>query len=92
MDPSWNTDWYLSRGCPVPLLLTKSKIWSQSPIIMPAVDATHVNDGASALDELILSCAASLAARLHGDLHVVHTFVPTALANAVVSGKRVLME
>jgi len=38
------------------------------------------------LDRQILSCAASLAGRMSGDLHVVHTYIPAALA-AVVAGR-----
>jgi universal stress protein E len=81
-----NTDWHLARGCAVPLLLTKKQTWMQPPIIMAAVDPTHVNERAAALDRHILYCAASLAGRLRADLHVTHTFVPTAFANAVAAG------
>jgi universal stress protein E len=82
-----NTDWHLARGCAVPLLLTKKQTWMQPPIIMAAIDPTHMNERAAALDRHILYCAASLAGRLRADLHVIHTFVPTAFANAVVAGK-----
>lgn len=82
-----NTDWYLARGCPVPLLLTKKTPWKQPPIIMAAIDPTHVNERAAALDQHILHCAAFLAGQLRGDLHVIHTFIPTAFANAVAAGK-----
>ncbi len=82
-----NSDWYLARGCPVPLLLTKARTWSTTPIVMAAVDPTHVNGRALRLDRHVLYCAASLAGQLGGDLHVIHSFVPTAFANAVVSGK-----
>jgi universal stress protein E len=81
-----NTDWHLARGCAVPLLLTKKRTWMQPPIIMAAVDPTHMNERAAALDRHILHCAASLAGRLRAELHVIHTFVPTAFANAVVAG------
>jgi universal stress protein E len=83
----WNTDWYLARGCPVPLLLTKKAPWKQPPIIMAAIDPAHVNERAAALDQHILHCAAFLAGQLRGYLHVIHTFIPTAFANAVVAGK-----
>jgi universal stress protein E len=82
-----NTDWFLARGCIVPLLLTKKQAWTEPPIIMAAVDPTRVNARAAALDRDILYCAASLAGRLRADLHVIHTFVPTTFANAVVAGK-----
>jgi universal stress protein E len=82
-----NTDWYLARGCAVPLLLTKNQTWMQPPVIMAAIDPTHMNVRASALDRQILHYAASLAGRLRSDLHVIHTFIPTVFANAVVAGK-----
>jgi universal stress protein E len=39
----------------------------------------------AALDRQILNCAASLAGHLSADLHIVHTYIPAALA-AVVAG------
>jgi universal stress protein E len=81
-----NTDWHLMRGCPVPLLLTKRKAWGHPPVIMAAVDPIHSNERVAALDCDILQWAASLAGRLTGELHVVHTFVPTAFAAAVMAG------
>lgn len=83
-----NTDWHLTRGCPMPLLLTKKRAWGQPPVIMAAVDPNHANENAAALDRDILSSAASLAGRLTGDLHVIHTFIPTAFAAVVAAGGR----
>jgi universal stress protein E len=83
-----NTDWYLMRGCPVPLLLTKAKPWGQPPVFVAAVDPIHANEQVAALDRDILSWAASLAGRLTGELHIVHTFIPTAFAAAVAAGGR----
>lgn len=83
-----NTDWHLSRACTVPLLLTKAKPWNPLPIIMAAVDPNHANPRVAALDREILSSAATLTARLKGDLHVIHTFVPTAFAAAIAAGGR----
>jgi universal stress protein E len=83
-----NTDWHLMRGCPVPVLLTKKKAWGQPTIIMAAVDPIHANERVAALDRDILQWAASLAGRLTGELHVIHTFVPTAFAAAVVAGRQ----
>jgi universal stress protein E len=83
-----NTDWHLTRGCPVPLLLTKKQVWAQPPMIMAAVDSNQANESAAALDRDILYGAASLAGRLMGDLHVIHTFVPTAFAAVVAAGGR----
>ena len=83
-----NTDWHLMRSCPVPLLLTKRKAWGQPPVVMAAVDPIHADERVAALDRDILQWAASLAGRLTGELHVIHTFVPTAFAAAVVAGRQ----
>lgn len=83
-----NTDWHLMRGCPVPLLLTKKKAWGRPPVIMAAVDPIHGNERITALDRHILQWAASLAGRLTGELHAIHTFVPTAFASTVISGRQ----
>ena len=80
-----NTDWHLAQGCPVPLLLTKSKEWGHAPIIMAAIDPNLAGEGA-ALDHRILNCAALLTGRMAGELHVIHTYVPAALAAAVTGG------
>lgn len=83
-----NTDWHLTRTCTVPLLLTKAKPWSPLPIIMAAVDPNHANPRVAALDREILSNAATLAGRMKGDLHVIHTFVPTAFGAVFAAGGR----
>jgi universal stress protein E len=82
-----NTDWFLTRGCPVPLLLTKEREWGRLPAIMAAVNPNHANERVAALDRDILYWAASLAGQLNGDLHVIHTFVPTAFAAIVATGR-----
>ncbi len=79
-----HTDWYLAHGSAAPLLLTKKKEWGRSPVVMAAIGPDRSK---SAEDDGILKCAASMAARLSGDLHVVHTFVPTAFANAIMAGR-----
>jgi hypothetical protein len=83
-----NTDWHLTRTCAVPLLLTKAKPWSPLPIIMAAVDPNHANPRVAALDREILCNAATPTGRLKGDLHVIHSFVPTAFAAVVAAGGR----
>lgn len=75
-----NTDWQLIRGCPVPLLLTKPKPWPQGLRIAAAIDPGHTNDKAVLLDRCILDLAAAFAARLGGELHALHVYVPTAVA------------
>ena len=83
-----NTDWHLMRSCPVPLLLAKKKAWGRPPVIMAAVDPIHTDERVAALDRDILQWAASLAGRLTGELHVTHTFVPTAFAAVVAAGRQ----
>jgi nucleotide-binding universal stress UspA family protein len=81
---------HLTRGCPVPLLLTKRHTWGQPPVIMAAVDPHQASENTAALDDDILSSAVSLAGRLGADLHVIHTFIPAALAAVVAAGGRVM--
>ncbi len=81
-----NTDWQLARHSPLPLLLTKSRPWNQPPIVMAAVDPSRRRKDAAALDRQILRYAASLAGHLAGDLQVIHTYIPAALAAATAAG------
>jgi universal stress protein E len=83
-----NTDWHLSRACPVPLLLTKAKAWGRPPMILAAIHPIHANPHAAALDREILSNAANLTGLLTGDLHVVHTYIPVAFAAVIAAGGR----
>ncbi|HTV95485.1 MAG TPA: universal stress protein [Steroidobacteraceae bacterium] len=77
-----NTDWHLAHGSPVPLLLTKNNEWCATPVIMAAIEPDPSKKSVTALNRKILSCATSLAACMSGDLHVIHTYIPTALAAA----------
>lgn len=81
-----NTDWHLIRGCPVPLLLTKSKPWASTPILAAAVDPGHVNDKPVVLDNRILEWAQMLERHLKGQLHVVHAYLPMVLMAEAASG------
>jgi universal stress protein E len=74
-----NTDWNLIRSCPAPLLLAKAAPWHQPVRILAAVDPGHQHDLAARLDHEILEAGESLAARLAGELHVVHAFFPAEL-------------
>jgi universal stress protein E len=74
-----NTDWQLIRGCPVPLLLVKAKPWAIMPRIVAAIDPGHVNDKPLLLDNCILDQAAAFAKQLGGELHALHTYIPTAI-------------
>ena len=86
-----NTDWHLIRGCPVPLLLTKQKPWSPAPVIAAAIDPGHVNDKPVVLDNRILDWAEALRAKLHGNLTVVHAYLPVALTAEIATGMPVMM-
>ncbi len=77
-----NTDWELIRGCPVPLLLTKSKPWAAAPRIVAAVDPGHVNDKPEILDHWIVEHASLFAQRLQGEMHVAHVYLPLSIVGA----------
>jgi universal stress protein E len=79
-----NTDWHFVRTCPVPLLLTKPKIWSTPPVLMAAVDPGDVNDPSAALDHRVLDVTASLAKRCDAEVHVMHAYFSSAIATVVV--------
>jgi len=81
-----NTDWNLIRGCPLPLLLTKSKPWGTPPVFAAAVDPGHANDAPAALDRDILDVAATLAKRFDAQLHVMHAYFPATIAVAGPGG------
>ncbi len=75
-----NTDWQLIRGCTVPLLLTKQTAWSAAPRLIAAIDPEHVNDKPAQLDRVIMTHANQIADALSGDLHVLHAYLPAAIA------------
>jgi universal stress protein E len=83
-----NTDWHLVRGCPKPLLLTKKKSWSHPPRVVTAVDLQHAEENAAASNHHILKFAATLSGHLKGDLHIIHTYIPTAFAALVRGGRQ----
>jgi universal stress protein E len=76
-----NTDWYLAHRCPAPILFTKTKKWAPQPTIMAALGPKRASACSAELDLQVLHCAASLAGGLKSDLHVIHTYVPVALAH-----------
>ena len=80
-----NTDWELIRGCAVPLLLVKPRPWAAAPKLIAAIDPGHANDKPGALDHCILQHAASISKKLHGELHVLHAFIPAAISIAAAS-------
>lgn len=80
-----NTDWQLIRGCSVPLLLVKPGAWAAAPKVLAAIDPGHANDKPATLDHCILQHAAAFSSRLQGELHVVHAYIPTAIAIAAAA-------
>jgi len=80
-----NTDWELIRGCAVPLLLVKPRPWAAAPKVIAAIDPVHANDKPATLDHCILQQSAALSKKLHGELHVLHAYIPTAIAIAAAS-------
>jgi universal stress protein E len=81
-----NTDWHLAHSSTVPLLLTKKRIWGQPPKILAAIDPHAEKVGVAALNRKILKCASTWASALTANLHVIHAYIPSALAAAVSSG------
>lgn len=77
-----NTDWQLIRGCPVPLLLSRTPAWSAQPRILAALDPGHRGDKPAALDHDILEAAQFMARQLDGHVEAVHLFFPAALLAA----------
>jgi universal stress protein E len=81
-----NTDWHLIRACPVPLLLTKPRLWGTPPVLMAAVDPGHVNDPSATLDHCILDVTVSVANRCDAQVHAIHSYLPSTIATAAVGG------
>ena len=71
-------DWELLRRSPVPVLLIKrAQAWKR-PVILAAIDPSHVFAKPAGLDLDILEESQALATALGGKLHVVHA-VPEAM-------------
>ncbi len=68
------TDWQLIRKLMVPLWLVKPREWSETPVIIAAIDPTHRHDKDHLIDQLILDAGKSLAARCEGKLMLLHTY------------------
>lgn len=81
-----DSDRHFIRACPVPLLLTKPKIWATPPVLMAAVDPGHVSDPAAALDHRILDVAVSMARQLDARVLTVHAYFPATIFAGVSAG------
>jgi universal stress protein E len=83
-----NTDWNLTRHCPMQLLLVKPRPVGHVPCIVAAVDPLHPRDRTASLDDRILTSAKELARILAGQVHMLHTF---DVAPAIVASPDGLM-
>ena len=73
-----NTDWNLTRACPVPLWLVKPHPIDDPVVLIAAIDPLNQNDKPAALDDQILQLSKGIAAALQGDVHAFHSYNPTA--------------
>jgi universal stress protein E len=71
------TDWELLRQSPVPVLLIKTTRQYESARVLAAIDPGHAFAKTARLDDAILRQGARVATASRGQLHVVHTYVPT---------------
>lgn len=71
-----DTDWFLIRTCPFPLWLVKQHEMQAKPLIIAAVDPTHEEDTGARVDRLIVEQARAIAAKVDGDVHLLHTYQP----------------
>lgn len=70
--------WQLVKVCPKPLLLIKDKDWTESPVVLAAVDPVHSHHKPQGLDFSILDTAIETGKALGGAVHVVHAYSESA--------------
>jgi universal stress protein E len=68
------TDWRLIRKLTAPLWLVKERAWSETPVIIAAVDPTHRKDKYHSIDQLIVDAAKTQASKCSGKLMLLHTY------------------
>lgn len=71
---SRSTDWHLINDCPVPLLLTKSRPWTRTPVVLAAIDPATGDLESARLNPTIVDTASRITRLLQGTLHVVHAY------------------
>lgn len=71
------TDWELLRQSPVPVLLIKTNRQYESARVLAAIDPGHTFAKTASLDDEILRQGTRIASATGGQLHAVHTYVPT---------------
>jgi len=69
-----DTDWQLMKKLDYPLWFVKPVPWKEHPMIVAAVDPTHVQDREARLDRRIVAMAQSLAGTCDGEVQLVHTY------------------
>ncbi len=69
-----SVDWDLIRNLDYSLWFVKPASWSDSPVIIAAVDPVHANDKPAHLDIQIIDRAREIADDCRGALRVVHTY------------------
>jgi universal stress protein E len=80
------TDRHFIRACPVPLLLTKPKVWGAPAVLVAALDPGHVSDPSAALEHRIADITVSLALQVDARALAVHAYFPWGMP-AVVAGE-----
>ena len=83
-------DWELLRLCPVPVLLVAPGERYQKPVMLAAVDPTHMWAKPSQLDQRILEAADALSEPLGATLHAVHAYDigPLTASSAEIANPR----
>jgi universal stress protein E len=85
------TDWELLRTSPVPVLLVKNAKPYVRPVILAALDPSHLFAKPVKLDEVIMRRAYALSRALGGALHAMHAYAPLALGVAPVAGAEAIL-
>lgn len=67
-------DWKVLRECPVPLLISRDRLWPAHPRIAVAIDPFHIRNEPASLDTKLMEMAGALATELDAELHVLHTY------------------
>ena len=74
------TDWRLLREGPVPVLIARDKLRKRPSRVLATIDLGASDAGQKALNKRVLQAAASVAAQLGAELHVVYAIPVSALA------------
>jgi universal stress protein E len=75
-----SAEWQLVRHCPIPVLLTRGRTWSDQPVVVAAIDPTGRHGRTDDLDVGILKMADRLIEAMGGTLHAFHAWQRTLRA------------